>query len=137
MRLQFAEIQLVLEVLHPSSLPWLLAGDLDFLPHEHLHRTTYNMADGFPRRKREGGRTSPRQKFQTLIPLSCTCHFLRVLYQTNLVQCGKEVLHRSMNMKKWNCWGPSWRQATTSFKYSLKQCEYMKVSIWGGRREEL
>lgn len=116
---------------------WLLAGDLSFSPHSHLNRDAYNMADGFPRRKRDEGKEEERKerreggnedKAKIEAPaLEMTCHFLCLLYQTNLVQCEKEV-DRDLSMRKWNCWRSSWRLATIPSKYSVKHCEHMKVS---------
>lgn len=121
---------------------WLLARDLSFSPRGHLHRDAYNMADfDFPRGRRSEGEKWKQEKteieapdFNTFI-LEMTCHFLCRLYHTNLVQGDKEV-HKVRNMKKGNYWGPSWRLATTSSKYSLRQCDFVKVSNMpvGGER---
>lgn len=100
------------------------------------------MADlDFPRGRRSEGERRRQEKTKIEAPdfdtpvLEMTCHFLCMLYQTNLVQCDKEV-HKVRNMRKWNRWRPSWRLATTSSKYSLRQCEFVKVSDMpvGGER---
>lgn len=95
------------------------------------------MADGFPQRRRDEGKEEERKerreggnedKPKIEAPaLEMSCPFLCMLYQTSPVQCEKEV-HRDGNMRKCNCWGPSWPLVTIPSKYSVRHCEHMKVS---------
>ena len=80
----------------------------------------YNMADGFPQRKRKGGRKLLRQKFQSFITLSWKWHV--IFY----VCCTRSVWERSTEKYEHQ------EAGTLSFKYSLKQCKHMKVSNMGG-----